>query len=72
MGISEGGLNAISHYDMATNLWGQGEKCDGLNKDVPHRFMTMIAWSPGNDTTRRHGLIGGSVSLGVDFVVSDA
>ena len=36
MGIFEAGLNAIFHYDIATSLWAQEEKCEGLGKNVPH------------------------------------
>jgi hypothetical protein len=35
----------------------------------PHRFIHLIAWSPGHGTIRRHGSVGGSVSLSVSFEV---
>ena len=43
----------------------QGLECGGLNENVLYRLI-------GTGTLRRCGLAGKSVSLGVDFEVSDA
>ena len=40
-------------------------ECSGLNENGPHRLI-------GTGNIRRCGFVGGSVSLGVGFVISEA
>ena len=61
MGTFEVGL-----YNMVTSLWGgQRLECGDLNENGPHRTIR-------DGTIRWYGLVGGRVSLGVGFEVSDA
>jgi hypothetical protein len=48
-GTFEIGLNVFLHYDMATNLWGQGVKSSGLSKNGSHRLIDLNAESPGSE-----------------------
>ena len=49
---------------MATSIWGQGVECGGLNANGP-----VVS---GSDTIRRYVPVGGRVSPGPGFEVSDA
>ena len=44
---------------------GEGVERGGLNSNGSHSLMGLNAWSIGNDTIGRCGLVGESVSLSV-------
>lgn len=49
------------------NYGSQGGKCDGLKKNGTYFLIDLNAWSSGNGTLGRCGLVAKSVSLEIGF-----
>jgi len=37
--------------------------CDGLNRNIPYRFMSLNVWSKGSAVIKRYGLVGVGVAF---------
>lgn len=59
-------LIAFLHYDMGTRLWEPGRKMWWFEKEI-YSLINLNAWSSGNGTLERCGLVGKSVSLEIGF-----